>query len=659
MTAPATGVLLVSLAVLFLPGAAVAAAAGLRRSLVLATAPLLGYGLATATGTVAGAVHLTWGPWLLAAEAAALSAVLLLVRSRGRGPSPSGRRWRPHGLARRDLAVTVGIAVGGLLSTTVLLAGFGGLGRPSQDWDYSFHANATRFIADTGEVAPSALRAVNDWGSSSFFYPNAFHALAAVVRDLTGTSVFSAVNSSSVLVGAIAGLGLAVLLRESGAPTPVTALTPVLLAGFASFPYDMLWRGPVLPYAMGIALTPAFLLLVRALLEERRVLLLVPLALGGAALLGLQPSTALSAGLLTALMTAQRWLTRRRVPLAEVGLLLGGVALVALVAVPEVLGSLRTGISGAVQDWPAEFSALEALRRVVMLDEDDRGAQLVLALLALTGLLTLRSARYLWWLVSGTAIALGLYVLAASSDGPLAEALTRPWWNDRWRFLALAVLGLAPLAAHGLTQGLRGIAAIAARLSRRTPPVRARVGRPLALALGVAVLASALYAGENGRRLSTAYQDDHHLDAAEVTAMAWLAARVGPGEPVMNDPGDGSVYMSALQGLRPVFGHQVPLAAYEALEPARKTLLDRFNCLDSDPGVRAAIAELGVRYVFLGSGYVFPGMHRVTGLVGLSVSPSLTQVYAEGGVQIYEVRLAPRSGDPIPGCRSAREHAPS
>ena len=658
MTAQATGVLLISAVVLFLPGAAVAAAAGLRRSLVVATAPLLGYGLATATGTVAGWVQLSWGPWLLAVESVVLSAVLLLARRRPLR-EVAGRRWSPRGPARRDAAVVVGIALGGVLSTGVLLAGFGGLDRPSQDWDYSFHANATRLIADTGDVAPSALSAVNDWGATSYFYPNAFHALAAVVRDLTGASVFAALNGPAVLLGAIAGLGLAVLLRQLGAPTTVTAATPVLLAGFASFPYDMLWRGPVLPYAAGIALTPAFLLLVRALVDERRAVLLLPLALGGAALLGLQPSTALSAGLLTALMLAQRWLARRGVPAAEVVLLLAAGVLVALLAVPEVLGSLRTGTSGAVQDWPAEFSPLEAARRAVWLDEDDRGPQPVLALLALAGLLTLRSARYLWWLVLGTAAALALYVLAASSDGPLAEALTRPWWNDRWRFLALAVLGLAPLAAHGLARSLAGVTRVAARLRRRTGPALALAARPLAVTLGIAVLVSVLYAGENEHRVSTAYQDDHHLSAAETTAMSWLAARVGPDEPVMNDPGDGSVYMAALQGIRPVFGHQVPLAVHEALEPARRTLLDRFTCLDSDPGVRAAIAELGVRYVFLGSGYVFPGMHRVTGLVGLAESPSLTRVYGDRGVQVYEIRLAPLSDDVTPGCRSARANAPS
>jgi hypothetical protein len=87
-------------------------------------------------------------------------------------------------------------------------------------------------------------------------------------------------------------------------------------------------------------------------------------------------------------------------------------------------------------------------------------------------------------------------------------------------------------------------------------------------------------------------------------------------------------------------------------------LIDRFTCLDSDAAVRAAVTGLGIRYVFLGSGFVVPGVQRVAGLVGLASSPSLTLVHVEPGVQVYEVHLAAQPGPETAGCRSARGGAP-
>ncbi len=55
-------VLLATIAVLFVPGATVAAAAGLRLPLVLASAPLTKYGLAAAAATAAHVTSLSRGP---------------------------------------------------------------------------------------------------------------------------------------------------------------------------------------------------------------------------------------------------------------------------------------------------------------------------------------------------------------------------------------------------------------------------------------------------------------------------------------------------------------------------------------------------------------------------------------------------------------------
>ena len=163
--------------------------------------------------------------------------------------------------------------------------------------------------------------------------------------------------------------------------------------------------------------------------------------------------------------------------------------------------------------------------------------------------------------------------------------LTSPWWNDRWRFAAIAVLAFAPLAAHGLH-----VLAVAAdallrrvlgrryarrrrchdpgerRHGRRHRGGRLRTGRragtrdrvPALAALGLAaifVLSSGLYMNANTARTAVAYQDPGQLDTREVKAMRWLSEQPDIDGQVMNDPNDGSPYMLALFGVDPVFGH--------------------------------------------------------------------------------------------------------
>jgi len=644
-------VVVTTLVGLLAPGGLVAMAAGLRAWHALATAPLITYGLAAVAATAAEAVDVPWGGWFLAVEAAVLAGSVWAVRARtGAGPQAALLRLagRP---SRDDIVVATGVLVGGFVSMAAMLRGFGSLDRPNQTWDYTYHANITRFIADSGDVAVSALRVVNNWETESFYYPNAHAAIAAVVRGATGADVFSVLNAQILLLGGLSGLGLAVLLRDLGAPLAVTASTPVLLAGFTSFPYDLVWRGPLLPYATGLAVTPAFLVLVRAMVVERRLPYVVLAALGGAALFGLQPSTALSGAFLALLMVVQHWWSRRRIDGREAGLLAGAAALTVVVGAPAVLGALRASAGTTDVDWAAEMTPGEAIRTLLVLDTSAPGPQLWLALSVGAGLLAVRSARYLWWWVAGSGVALVLFVLTAASDAALVETLTRPWWNDRWRFAALAVLGMAPLAAHGLWRASLAVGALVCRLRGERGgrlPLRGRTAVFGCTLAAVVLLSHGLYWSDNHARIARAYQHDRYLDDAEVEAMAWLAERIPSGQTVMNDSADGSAYLLALEGVRPVFGHLV--SRFLVLGPTQTLLRERFHCLDSDVAVREAIDRLDIGYVFLGSGFINAQSERVPGLRRLADSPSLHPVYDRDGVRIYEVTLQPLADHPLRGC---------
>lgn len=658
MTFHTVVVLVTSLLVLVLPGLVVGVVAGLRLSVALVTAPLSTYGITTATATVAGYVSFPWNALTLAVATVLVACAVLLIRVlAGRGPDwRAGLRVeRPSRPSWRDWVIVGGVVAGGALSAGVLLSGFGRLTAPNQDWDYVFHANAVRFLADSADLAPAALRIVNDWESSDFYYPHTFHAVAATVAQLTGATPFEALNAQAMLMCLVAGAGLAVLLRRLGAPLTVTATTPLILAGFASFPYDVLWRGPLLPFAAGVAVIPAFLIVIDVVLERRSAALVVVTGLGAAGLLGLHPSTALSAGLMTLVYLGFRWFAPERTPGRDVLLLGAAGAFAVLAAFPAAKGAVGKTTGGWVQDWPAVETPGQAVGDLFLLNHGSAAPQYWLAGLLIVGILTLYQARYLWWWVASSIFAVALFVMSAASDSTFVTDLTAPWWNDRWRFAALVALGLAPLAAHGLlslaTLAATAVRRLGDRANRLSP--RGLTGAMVVVGLVLLVLFSqGLYAPSNKARIAANYQQDSTLDHHEVAAMEWLAEHSNGGT-VMNDPNDGSPYLSAVAGLRPLFGHVINPSAHWLLGDTQQLLLDRFHCLDSDPLVRRAIEDLRVRYVFLGSGFVRDDMHRVPGLVGIGSSPSLTLVHQTTGVRIYEVNLTRTPVEPVPACDRA------
>jgi hypothetical protein len=647
---------LAGLLVLLIPGLVVCLVAGLRLGTSLAVAPLVTYGMTTATATLADHVDFPWEPPTLVVATVLtglLVAGLRLVVGRGLPWRDRLRIERPERPGRRDLLVAGGVLGGGVLSAGVFASGFGRLGAVNQDWDYVFHASAVRMIADSGDIAPQAMGRINDWEAASYYYPNTFHAVAAVVRDLTGATVFETLNSQAMIVCMVAGLGLAGLLHRFGAPLAVTALTPVLLAGFASFPYDVLWRGPLLPYAAGVAVIPALILLLDLTLEQRRPAVTLLFGLGTAGLLGVHPSTALSGALFVGVYLLVRWVRSFRTLPKDVVVLAGGGVAGLVLAAPGVLGAVSTNSQGAVVDWPAVMSTGQAVGDLVLLNHAAAAPQYWLAAPLIVGLLTLSRARYMWAWLGGAAVTLALFVMAASSDGPLVASLTRPWWNDRWRFAALVVLGLAPLAAHGLFTVAEGVQKALHRLlesrGRRLPARRLTWALVAAGLLVVVTMSGGLYAGRNSERVAANYRPGPMLNATEIAAMHWLE-RHSDGGTIMNDANDGSAYLSAEAGLDPLFEHIVEPRLVPRFGPTQQLLLKHFNCLDSDPDVRAAIEDLDIRYVFLGTGFIRPEFTRLPGLTGVGRSPSLELIHEVRGVEIYEVDVSGAPTEPVPAC---------
>ena len=72
-----------------------------------------------------------------------------------------------------------------------------------------------------------------------------------------------------------------------------------------------MWRGPIWPFALGVALVPAFMVLLDGAFRWWSVSQALLAAVGAAGLLAVHPSAALAAAVFAVAYFVQRWVTNR------------------------------------------------------------------------------------------------------------------------------------------------------------------------------------------------------------------------------------------------------------------------------------------------------------------------------------------------------------
>lgn len=615
-------------AVLLVPGGALGALAGLRGWTLAAMAPLLTYTVAGLGGPWSQALGLRWSFLTFLGWWAVFAVVLFGVRLlAGEGvPRPPLWPWRAQAAVVACMVAATGISI------FVVVHGMGGLSVVPQDWDAAWHANSIRWIADTGQgglYAPSQL----NWYESAagMYYPNAYHLVAALVYSASGDSVVQVLNAHTVFIPAMVALSVVAVVRRFNGRAVVAGIAALLVVSTSAF-YDNLWRGPLLPFETGLALTPLAVILVVDLLDTEggwrarlRPALIMAVAMAG--LVCVHSSAAFGAVLFVLPMLVARWIGEPKRTLRELGTLVVAGVGIAVVAAVELVGMLGSGEGVAGVDWPATETASQAVGDILMWGYTQQYPQWWLGVALIIGLLTFRRLRELRWLAAVAVVFGLLFVVAAAYDTWWSMDLTRPWWNDAFRLIALAAIPLCVIAAHGLAEAQRVVAGLLARVPS------ARLVAAAAVLVVAAGLTGGFYVGRNEYRMSsnTTLQA---VTADKIAGYEELGRIVPPGERVLNDRGDGSVWMYAFAGVHPVAGH------YDGTltGPDANLLAERFNRYDTDPRVREAVRELHVGYVIVGKGFLRAGVTRQPGLRDLDEMDILERVYQNRDVVIYKIK---------------------
>ncbi|MEU5690950.1 DUF6541 family protein [Actinosynnema sp. NPDC020468] len=639
------GTIAVYLAVLFLPGGLAALAVGLRGWVLAATAPVFTYLIAGLAGPWLWKVGIPFTVLTFVLSTVVVVLVFglarwLTVRRFGGPPPRDGSPWE----LRAQVAVVLVVLVAAAAGVAVLLKAMNGdLNSVPQDWDAGYHANGIRYIADTGEGGLYGTGKVNWYDiPGGVFYPNAYHLVGALVFKLTGATVPAVINAHMALLPGLLALELAAMVRYFRGRAVTAGFTALVAVACTSATYDNLWRGPLLTFTLGLAVMPVLAVVLDMYL--RRPAIDTGVVFGGVAVGMLcVHSSNLFGGILFILpFLAQRWWRAWGTLWRDVlKMLIPGVVAI-VVTLPHLLGAASIKGTIAIVDWPSTFPVSQSVGAMLTFQHIIERPEYWLAIPLWIGLAFAGRLGNQKWLLGAAGVFGVVWILTASYSQPWVAKVTSPWWNDQFRLIALVCVPLCVIAGHGLAAVHDWLARLAGRAAR-APWVR-----PLsaAVVLVAFVALSGLYVTLNSAQVARGYgnapgQDKHDavVGPNEIVAMTELGKIVKPGERVMNDRNDGTLWMYALADVRPVAGH------YDgSLEsPDISLLMQHFTDYDQNSSVRAAVKRLNIRYAIVGRGFVRGWNERTPGLRDLNDKPFLEKVYENDDAIIY--RLVPEPGE--------------
>lgn len=640
-----------ALTLLVVPGMLVAVAARLTWPMALTVGPVLTYGVVGVAIVPFGALGIPWNAVtalaalvVVGAIVAGVAAGLRAVLDRRDGLYVHIRAVTPARGAM--LIVAGGVLLGVLLIGWAALRGIPHWQSIPSTWDAVWHANTVRFILDTGQASPTHMGELRNVETHDLlYYPSAFHALTAVLCQLTGaaptTGYTVASLAASVWLFPISAALLTWNLLQRVTTTRRTALASAaaaaLSASFTAVPY-VEFATAAMPNLVGLGLAvPAFTLLTSVRTMRDRMVVAV-LALVGVF------SVHLAGGMLVLLLTAAWWLClpdgalwnpvrgRRRDTLA----LAGVVVPAGLLLLPQLLAVSKQASIIAGHSFVTYLGHKRALADALLLRTrhlNDFPLQSALIALAAVGAVVLMVRKVWWPLALWALLVVGVVHASAPIHGPVGTVIgtvTELFYNDPRRIMAAMTLLLAPAAGIGL----------AALIELVCSPLAARA-RPVVTGVVTGALLAATTIG-----LAWHYLPRHEflfgdkydsvmIDDNDLKAFAYLATLPGARDTVIGNANiDGTAWMYAVAGLHPLWTHY-DYPQQQGPGPQRFIFWAYADDADTDPRVAQAVHDLNIRYVLV-SGPTVGGFPQNDGLVSLNKSRSWTKIYDNGGVSIYE-----------------------
>lgn len=584
----------------FVPGLAIAAAAGARRLVLYAAAPAVTVAVLAVAAVLFGAVGVPWTLLTVGAATVALAGLALIVRRvvTGRWFVSAGAALAPpiQGARLGRGWTIVSLIVGAALIFTQLALVIGSPGHVSQTLDGMFHLNAVQYVIDQQDASSLHLTGLILPAGHTSFYPAGWHAVASIAAYLNGGAVVAAANMTNIVIAALvwpAGVMLLVRLLAPKSRAAVLAVGP-LSAAFPGFPILPLDYGVLFSYFSSLALLPLGLALALSFSGFVRMpaagwgtrlslLFAVVLACGLTQPAGALALVALLMPVLLAMVIraakGKSWLT-------AVALYIG-FCVVAIAA--AVIWKVAAGV-GSGAPWGPKGGFADALWGLFTNTRLGSPVAVVASVLVVVGLVVV--LRRSWWLAAMWGVAAFLYVVVmALPEGDWRNFIVGPFYKDIPRLIALLAVVSVPLAVLGAAAVWRSIPqgfALATR--RRARAAVAAVGAVvLVLAAGGPGIQAAMARGHAQYDPTNAHA---FLSPDEMALISRLPAQVPPDAVIAGSPWTGTAFAYALSGRRVLNPH-----FYWSPDPATRLVNEHLNEARTDPQVCDAVLQLNVRFV--------------------------------------------------------------
>ncbi|MBD1590904.1 hypothetical protein HC744_02455 [Arthrobacter sp. S1_S22] len=640
-----------TLMVLILPGAGVGLAAGLRAMSLFSLAPVISLGVISVSAVVAPYAGLDWGPLPVVVGVLATSVILWTWRTLAAGRMGCRRAEVGRLSYMPTIAALGGLAVGGGVLMYRLARIFESPSFVSQTADNVFHLNAVRYIVDTGSASSMDLGATSGGGPA--FYPGAWHGLAALIVQLSGSSIPVAVACLNLAIGCVMWpLSMWFLCRTLfGSSVAMNMAFAVLIGSFSAFPYLLIDWGVIYPNYLGIAALPAVfgigLMLFRNGVAASRQGAVLPL-LGLIGLAGItlsHPNT-----LLTLLVLSVPYLITRlmhRAVRARLRLPWGRPA--GLPVLVTIFLTVTFAVAWLVLrpfpytsftiTWPPYQSTAQAIGEVLSTTHSARQAAWATGGLFVVGLYVAWTHRTYRWMVWCAGVWAFLMVVVTAWQPSLSRAfLTGGWYDDYKRIAAGLVLITLPLSVLGFIGLYRFVARVLGSLlknTRRVPAVAAMalIAVPTAVITHTGPIRDAAIAANSNYSLRPG---SPIMSPDELLLYQKLPALVPEDSVIAGNPWDGSAWAYFVSGRRVLFPHVIP-----SMNEDKDLIARSFREALSNPQVCAAAKSLDVEYAITSDELIYlPGNSNNTkypGLERLNEAPGFKEIARVGANRLYKL----------------------
>lgn len=612
---------------------------GLRGFWAAAAAPAFATTLIAGTAVVASWLGVGWSVIPVAVMTLLVGGVILLLRRRLPGAARAPRHrlslWVPV-----VLLVTAGVIAFRIFEI------IHGPANISQTFDNIFHLNAVRYVLTEADASALHLGNMTSPDGTLPFYPAAWHAVVALVVQLSGATIPVAVNAVVLTIAAIVWPMAAVLLTRTlfGRALPITVGAALLAASIPAFPTLLMDYGVLYPLQLSLALLPiALAATLRMLGISTRpgprepgwwALILVGVIPGltiahpGGFVAWLALTVPMMVLFLVRLFRSTRSVRWR--------FLVIGAAVVYAVAGVLLVRVLRPPLEA--RGWAPELTMPHAFGQVLSVSMFYAVPAVVAAICVAVGIV--------WALVDRTPrslIALAIYLVAAllfitvaALPWPtLRDALTGSWYNNLPRLAAILAVTMVPLGAYGVARTwflLTGRLSSGRGLGRGA---RTIIGAGAAgiLLVGLQSDGAMARAVDWASPIYRLTDSPPLLSEDEYALLLRVPDEVPPGVGIAGSAWTGASLASAISD-RPVL---MPHTLMQ-FSPELALINDGLDSAQRGDAVCAALDELGVGYVLdFGRKEVHPGEHDFPGLDDLASSSAVTLVDREGDAKLYEI----------------------